>query len=113
MKRQYIKELARDLRKKMTPCEKIMWHQLRNKRFKGLKFVRQFPIERYIVDFYCHDKKLIIEVDGEIHNDVERKAYDSAREEFFAASELRVVRFNNHDIENDLGRILRELDDIT
>lgn len=65
-------ENARLLRKKSTQAEIILLNELRNKRFRNMKFRRQHPLDRYIVDFYCHEKKLIFEVDGLIHNKQEQ-----------------------------------------
>jgi len=59
-------EIARMLRKKSTKAEKILWNELRNRKFNNLKFRRQHPIGKYIVDFYCNEEKVIIEVDGQI-----------------------------------------------
>ncbi len=60
--------LARELRKSLTEAERVLWSKLRNKKIEGLIFRRQHPIDIYIVDFYCHKYKMVIEVDGEIHN---------------------------------------------
>jgi very-short-patch-repair endonuclease len=64
---------AKTLRQTETEAEKLLWQQLRSKKFNGLKFRRQHPIDKWIADFYCHEKKLIIELDGAVHNDVEQK----------------------------------------
>jgi len=70
------KARLRELRKQMTPAEKILWQHLRAKRFNNLKFRRQQVIEGFLVDFYCHSLGLIIEVDGEIHG--KQQEYDYA-----------------------------------
>src|SRR6266536_6063321 len=72
-------ELAKDLRRNMTTAEKVLWIYLRQG-ILGLKFRRQHPIGIYIADFYCHRVKLIIEVDGSIHDKKEVKEYDERRE---------------------------------
>ena len=67
---------ANSLKKEMTPAEKILWGELRNSKLDGHKFRRQHPIGKFIVDFYCHEKKLVIELDGGIHNNVDVKERD-------------------------------------
>ncbi len=89
---------ARLLRKRMTKSEKMLWQELRNKKL-GFKFHRQMPFvfENYhfIADFYCSKRKLIIELDGEIHNDLEIKEYDKFRTEAFEIAGYQVIRFKN------------------
>lgn len=60
-------EYGRELRRTSTKAEKILWEHLRDKRMNGLKFRRQPPLDKYIADFYCHEKKLVIELDGSVH----------------------------------------------
>ena len=62
-----MSQLARDLRKRLTPAERILWRLLRDRRLKGLKFRRQFPIGPFVVDFCCYELRLVIELDGEVH----------------------------------------------
>ncbi|HKL32048.1 MAG TPA: endonuclease domain-containing protein [Tangfeifania sp.] len=106
---------ARKLRKKMTPEEKILWSNLRNRKLKGLKFLRQHPIvydtirnkpKFFIPDFYCAEKKLIIEVDGKIHEF--QKDYDERREEILRNMGLRVIRFKNEEFK-DISVVLRKI----
>ncbi len=108
---------ARKLRKEMTPEEKVLWAYLRNRRFKGLKFLRQHPIiyERinnkplyFIADFYCAEKKLVIEVDGEIHDF--QKDYDERRDEILTNAGLTVLRIKNEELEN-VSLLLRKIED--
>ncbi len=73
--RRWLLLTARELRKTSTPAEKMLWIQLRRK-LQGLKFYRQFPIDRYIVDFYCPQKQLVIEIDGGIHDTADQKDHD-------------------------------------
>lgn len=77
---QYITELAKNLRRFSTEAESILWEILQNRKFRDLKFRRQHPIGRYIADFYCHEIKLVIELDGKIHEN--QKEYDEIRDEF-------------------------------
>jgi len=68
---------AKALRRSSTEAEERLWVELRNKKLKGLKFRRQHPIDKWIVDFYCHEKKLVIELDGSVHNEKEIAEYDT------------------------------------
>ncbi len=106
---------ARGLRKKMTKSEKILWEELKTKKL-GVKFRRQMPFVfedyHFIVDFYCSEKKLIIEVDGEVHNDQEIKEYDEFREEVFKQDNYRIIRFKNKEIINNLEEVLIKIKNI-
>ena len=68
-------EFAKSLRRDMTPCEKLLWERLRRKNIRGVKFRRQHPIEYYIADFYCHEARLVIEVDGPVHEREDQKSF--------------------------------------
>lgn len=74
-----IKQAARELRRTLTPAERRLWSALRRRQIDGLRFRRQHPIERFIVDFCCVEKRLVIEVDGEVHRFTED--YDRARQD--------------------------------
>jgi very-short-patch-repair endonuclease len=74
-----ILQRARELRQPQTPAEERLWYWLRNSQLEGMKFRRQHPVGRFIVDFYCAEKKLVIEVDGDTHFTPEQMAYDAAR----------------------------------
>src|ERR1035437_3501707 len=100
---------ANSLRREMTDAEKILWEKLRNKRFYGLKFRRQHPAGKFITDFYCHEKKFVIEVDGGIHNDAGVKEKDEGRTHELENFELHIVRFTNEDICRDLDNVLKRL----
>ena len=80
------RERARQLRKNLTDAERLLWRKLRFWQVDGLKFRRQQPLGRYIVDFICLEKKLIIEIDGEYHNVEEQKTFDEAREKWLSAT---------------------------
>jgi very-short-patch-repair endonuclease len=71
-----LKEYARELRKNATFTERLLWKYLRAGQLNGYRFLRQKPIDEYIVDFFCERLKLVIEIDGETHNDKERSSYD-------------------------------------
>jgi very-short-patch-repair endonuclease len=104
-----IFDRARQLRKEMTNAETILWKKLRNHGFEGLKFRRQHPVGRFIVDFYCHEKRLVVEVDGSIHEVLEVKERDEGREEELKNFELTIVRFTNEEIETDVENVLKKL----
>jgi len=91
----------------MTPAEKILWFKLNKKKLNGFRFRRQHSIGRYIADFYCHDIKLIIEIDGNIHD--KRKEYDKNRDEFLEAGGYTVLRFQNDEICNSLDDVLKKI----
>ena len=90
-----IHQRARDLRKIMTPAEKILWEKLRGKSLCNFKFRRQHPIYRFIADFYCHELKLVIELDGEIHDSKERQEYDLGRTYELNELGISVLRIRN------------------
>jgi very-short-patch-repair endonuclease len=99
-------EKAKVLRKSETGAEELLWKQLKSKQFYGFKFRRQHPISQFIVDFYCHELKLVIEVDGEIHNKSENKEYDENRTFELEKFELKVLRFTNYEVENYIDKVL-------
>ena len=108
---------ARKLRKEMTPEEKILWAKLRNRKFKGLKFLRQHPIIYdtinykplyFIADFYCAEKKLVIELDGKIHDF--QKDYDERRDEILRNAGLKVLRFKNAELDN-VSLVFQKIED--
>lgn len=101
-------ERARELRREMTPAETILWQELRGNKL-GVHFRRQQVIQGFIVDFYCHRAALVIEVDGEIHNQSTQKEYDAKREQVLNALGLRVVRFQNDEIEKNLLYVIEKI----
>lgn len=85
-----------DLRSHGTPAEGALWRMLKNKQVAGLRFRRQFSIGRYVVDFYCHEILLAIELDGQVHFTPEAQAYDERRTEFInGATGITLLRFEN------------------
>ena len=99
-----LKPLAREHRQTPTEAEDKLWQSLRGRKLCGHKFRRQHSIERFIVDFYCSEAKLVIEVDGEIH--LEQVDQDVARQEWLEAQGHRVIRFSNEQVLHSLGDIL-------
>jgi very-short-patch-repair endonuclease len=92
---------ARKLRKDSTYPERKLWHALRDRRLCGLKFRRQHAIGPYYADFYCHAAKLIVEVDGDSHDDT-RFEYDMQRQRYFQDLGYRVFRVTNDDVLDDM-----------
>ncbi len=91
-----IKPLAREMRKEPTVAEKALWERLRGKQVGELRFRRQHPIDKFIVDFYCAEARLVVEVDGPIHE--QQQEYDALRQEFIEGLGIRVIRFANDEV---------------
>ena len=102
-------QLARELRRKMTDEEKILWQHLRANRLHGVHFRRQQIIGRFVVDFYCHAAGLVVEIDGGIHE--QQFESDKEREEKLIGLGLQVLRFKNEEIMNDLANVLARIAD--
>ncbi|MEI6511721.1 MAG: endonuclease domain-containing protein [bacterium] len=98
---------ARQLRNDATPVEKMLWQYLRNNRLSGRKFRRQHPIGRFVTDFFCDDARLIVELDGAVHNEPSQIERDSAREEALKDHNLHVLRFRNHEVKRNLSGVLK------
>jgi len=101
----------KDLRKKSTKAEKILWEYLRNRNLAGFKFKRQYSVDSFIIDFYCPKVKLGIEVDGEVHFTEEAKNYDENRSGFLSDFGIDIIRFRNDDIYNNLKVVLNTIED--
>ena len=102
-------ELARQNRKSSTGAEEILWDCLRNRKLRGYKFRRQQPMGIYILDFFCLEMNLAIEVDGEYHNDEEQKLYDHERTTQLHDLNLTVLRFTNHEVITDIDNVLNTI----
>jgi very-short-patch-repair endonuclease len=100
-------ERAKELRRQMTPEERILWRLLRARRLNGLHFRRQQVIDGFIVDFYCHAAGLVVEVDGGIH--AEQPEYDAERDCILSARGLRILRVTNEDVRRDAATVLRRI----
>ena len=99
-------ELARRLRREQTPAEEILWQLLRNRRFLGLKFRRQHQIGLFITDFYCHEAKLVVELDGGVHCGQEAGKKDRWRDEDLESLGFKVLRIPNERILEDPEKAL-------
>ncbi len=101
------RHLRRELRHPQTPAEQKLWSCLRNRQLNGLKFPRQHPIERFIIDFYCDEAKLCIEVDGASH--AEQIEYDQARTAYLNELGHTVIRFTNCEVFNQCEAVLHNI----
>jgi very-short-patch-repair endonuclease len=102
-------DLAKELRHSQTPAEEFLWKFIRNRKVAGMKFRRQHPLGKYIADFYCYEAKLVIELDGWIHEKADIKDYDKERQEAIEEFGLKVLRFTNEDVFEDLEKIINEI----
>jgi len=102
-------ETASILRRNMTITEQRLWKQLSNRKLFKTKFRRQHPINIFIVDFYNHENKLVIEIDGGIHNNTERKEYDDGRSYELERYGLKVIRFTNDEVLNKIDFVVDEI----
>ncbi len=114
--RKRITSLARELRKNSTPAEKLLWTELRNRKLNGAKFFRQHPLiyeedrgrfHFFIPDFYCAEHKLVVELDGKIHE--KQKDYDRERDLIIEKLDLKVVRFRNKETE-EMDKLLGKIE---
>ncbi|MEZ7504089.1 vitamin B12 dependent-methionine synthase activation domain-containing protein [Flavobacterium sp. Arc2] len=108
-----LKERAKEMRNRPTEAEKMLWNVLSNKGIEDLKFRRQHIIGEYIVDFVCLEKKLVIEVDGGVHDTIEQKEHDQYRTDWLISKGFKVVRYTNKqvltDINNTIESVRKEL----
>jgi len=101
--------LRRSLRKQMTPAEIALWSMIRKKQINGVRFLRQFSIGKYIVDFYSPEYHLAIELDGEPHFDEERIQKDNERTDYLQSKGIRVLRFENFEVFDYPQRTIDEI----
>jgi very-short-patch-repair endonuclease len=102
---------AKFLRDNMTDAKKLLWEKLKNNQLKGFKFRRQHPIHIYIVDFYCHKLKLVIEIDGGYHNSKDQKILDAERSEILKFQKLEVIRFTNEEVLGNIEFVMRKIEE--
>jgi very-short-patch-repair endonuclease len=102
------KIFAQQLRKESTPEEIKVWEVLRNRKYKGLKFRRQHVIEGFVVDFYCHDLRLAIEIDGKVH--IKQKEYDELRQYLIEGNKIKFIRITNEEINIDVSILLHQIE---
>ena len=100
---------AMELRRNMTKQELIIWERLKSNQLDGIKFRRQHPIQLFIADFYCHQHKLVIELDGGYHLADEQMKKDAERTEILNSYNLRVIRFTNEEVDIDIEKVLEKI----
>jgi very-short-patch-repair endonuclease len=105
-----LRQAARELRKNMTDAERLLWSKLRKKQLKGLMFTSQKPLGGYIVDFYCYKANLVVEVDGSQHYSSEGIEYDKVRDECLKNQELKVLRFTNIDVLENIDGVIEVIE---
>lgn len=108
---QFIFKRAEELRKNQTADEKLLWLHLKSKQL-GVRFKRQHPIWNYIADFYCHELKLVIELDGPVHNLKIVLENDKVREEDIRSFGIMVIRFNNSEIRTQFDNVIDKIKEI-
>jgi very-short-patch-repair endonuclease len=104
-----MKQKARQLRKQMTPAEQKLWQRVRKRQVAGLKFRRQHPFGPYIFDFFCDELRLVIELDGSVHDKPSLRSYDNLRDEWCRACGLIVLRFANEQVFTDVELIVQAI----
>ena len=109
-----LKKRRKELRQNQTEAEKLLWSQLRNNRFYGVKFFRQYSIGPYVLDFYSPTLRLVIELDGGQHSEQEQQEYDENRSEYLKLHDMEVIRFlNNEVMQNMEGVLVRIAEKVT
>jgi very-short-patch-repair endonuclease len=103
---------AAELRRNMTKAEKLLWRELKSKKILGLTFRRQHPVNMFIADFYCHKARLVIEIDGSIHEVDGNKDKDQGREDEFEKFGITTIRFTNNEIYQKLDVVIKEIESI-
>jgi very-short-patch-repair endonuclease len=104
-----LKPIAHEKRHKPTQAEKVLWQYLRMRQLMGFIFRRQHCIGQFIVDFYCYKARLVIEIDGEIHQS--RPKEDKIRQEYLEGLKLQVLRFSNYDTLNNIQSVVSQIKD--
>lgn len=101
------KDRRRELRKNQTPAENALWQRLRGRKLNGLKFYRQYSIGPYILDFFCPQMRLAIELDGEQHKD--SKEYDKERDVLLRKADIQTIRFWNGEVMSEMEKVLEKI----
>jgi very-short-patch-repair endonuclease len=102
-----LRPLAQQMRREPTPAEHKLWQRLRRNQIHGVRFRRQHSIERFIVDFYCARARLIVEVDGPVHQYTQQE--DAIRQAFLEQQGFQVLRFTNLDVFNNLDAVVEQI----
>jgi very-short-patch-repair endonuclease len=102
-------QAARVGRAEQTDAERLLWARLRNRRLENAKFRRQHPLGRYILDFYCHAARLVVEVDGSHHSGRDQAEYDKERTAWLQGEGLKVIRFTNREVLSEIEGVLQRI----
>jgi very-short-patch-repair endonuclease len=102
--------MASDLRKNMTPAEKMLWERLRNRQLMGYRFRRQHPIFEFVVDFFCYEAMLVVEVDGDVHDNSFQAERDAERAKILNSFGIKELRFRNEDVRQKIGSVLNKIE---
>jgi len=101
--------MAHKLRRPLTPAEKALWHEIRNRKLSGYKFRRKHPVREFIVDFFCPEKELVIEIDGKIHQLPDVNEKDENRTAELESLGLTVIRFSNEEVMHNTDEVLSKI----
>jgi very-short-patch-repair endonuclease len=104
-----MEETRRLLRREQTQAEEVLWGVLRGRRLENRKFRRQYSVGYFVLDFYCPEERLAVEVDGNVHDSDEAQAYDSHRTEAIKGLEINVIRCKNEEVLGDLSTVLKKI----
>ncbi|HLF36181.1 MAG TPA: DUF559 domain-containing protein [Cyclobacteriaceae bacterium] len=104
-----FREFRRRLRNNLTPAEAVLWRYLKNKQLENRRFRRQFSVGKYVLDFYCPAEKLGVELYGEGHFSEEGKTYDAERGQFINHLGIRIIRFENEEVFEDIKGVLDKI----
>lgn len=104
-----LKNTSRKLRQNLTEAEKLLWSKIRKKQIENLQFYRQRPIGNYVVDFYCFNVKLIIEVDGGQHYEVAIEKKDKIRDAYLKRLGFKIIRFSNLDVLRNIDGVIEKI----
>jgi very-short-patch-repair endonuclease len=105
-----LRERRKDLRKNLTEAESYLWKIIQHSKLSGRKFRRQHSVGGYVLDFYCPSEKIPIELDGEIHQESDVIEYDNNRTEYLNLLGIKVLRFSNNRIFDDIENVLKEIE---
>ena len=103
--------LAKKMRREMTYAERCFWNGVRNRKVNGLKFRRQHVIDGFIADFYCNELRLIVEVDGGVHET--QKDYDRLRDYIISRNNITIIRFSNEVVVNNFTMVVKRIRELT
>ena len=106
-----VRVRAREMRKTPTPAEMILWEAVRDRKILDRKFRRQFALDCFILDFYCQELKLVVEVDGEIHSEPGQVAHDENRDDYLRSLGCTILRFPNEAVTKDLRTVILKIAD--